>query len=73
MVVSASLARNDTSEPYEGSAKRITLEPGIETPVELSHTFQHSRKRLKIQLDIKECDAPTATMEIKDIVLHPAK
>jgi hypothetical protein len=73
MVVSASLARHDTNEPYEGSAKNIILEPGVETPVELFHTFKIPRKTLKIQLDIKECDGHTATMEIKNIVLNPAQ
>jgi hypothetical protein len=72
MVVSASLARHDTSEPYEGSAKTVTLEPDRQVEVNLSHRFKQARSKLKIQLDVRECGAPAAHLTIKNLQLRGA-
>lgn len=73
MSLSASLARHDTNEPYEGTARLIVLEPGVETLIEVPHTFQQPRKNLKIQLDIKECDRDTAEITIRDIQISKSE
>ena len=73
MSLSASLARHDTNEPYEGTARQIVLEPGVETLIEVAHTFQQPRKNLKVQLDIKECDGDTAELDIRQINVATAK
>jgi hypothetical protein len=71
MMLSVSLARHSTAEPYEGSAKTMTLRPGEDVVVHLSHVFEVKRKKLKAQLDVRECDAPAAYLMIKDVQLSP--
>nr|WP_321442506.1 hypothetical protein [uncultured Cohaesibacter sp.] len=55
MTVDVTLGRSGNS-PYEGASKVIKLAAGEKQKIELSKTFEQEHTRLKLQLNVKDCD-----------------
>ena len=63
MSVEVTLGRSGNS-PYEGASKVIELAAGKKQKVELSKTFEQEHTRLKLQLNVKNCDSDSGEITI---------
>lgn len=63
----ARFARASAKEPYEGSLRRLSLEPGVPAEIEVPHTFKSNHSALKLHLDVVECNDLAVEFIIDDI------